>query len=111
MEIGNKIREVRKRKNISQNQLAEMLGTTQPALAAIESNKRMPKIETLERIAAALGVDILALLPSYVTAEAVSLTTPEEKELFKIMSDLNDTGQKKVLDYATDIHDNKKYCQ
>ena len=108
MDIGNKIKEVRIKKNISQILLAEMTGTTQAAITAIENNKRIPKIETLSRIAAALDVCVLALLPSSITDGAI-IPTQEERALLAAVSDLNDTGIKKVCEFAEDISTNPKY--
>ena len=102
MNTGNKIKEVRIKKNISQTQLAETLGTSQSAITAIENNKRIPKIETLERIAEALDVSVLALLPSSVSDGAI-VPTPEERTLLETISSLNQEGKKKVCEYASDI--------
>ena len=59
----NRIKEVRTKKHISQAELASMLDTSQSALAAYENGRKTPKLETLSRIAAALDVSVLALLP------------------------------------------------
>ena len=64
METYNRIKEVRTKKHISQAELASMLDTSQSALAAYENGRKTPKLETLSRIAAALDVSVLALLPS-----------------------------------------------
>ena len=50
------IARVRREKGITQAQLAERLGIKQPMIARWETGKRKPKIETLMRIAKALGV-------------------------------------------------------
>ncbi len=43
---------------LSQKIVAELMGTTQPALARLERGEIDPKLSTLERYAAALGVNI-----------------------------------------------------
>jgi transcriptional regulator with XRE-family HTH domain len=43
---------------LSQEQLARQLGTKQPNVAAWESGRRVPTLETLERIADRFDVDI-----------------------------------------------------
>jgi len=43
----------------SQRRLATELGSSQPAVAAIESGKRMPTIRTLIRVAEAAGLELV----------------------------------------------------
>ncbi|HYF30960.1 MAG TPA: helix-turn-helix transcriptional regulator [Chitinophagaceae bacterium] len=55
MTIGQAIKEIRKRKRLSQAALAERAGITQTALSQIENGKR-PGEKTFERLSEALGV-------------------------------------------------------
>ena len=106
--MNTRIKEIRLKKNISQTQLAEMTGTTQAAITAIENNKRVPRIETLMRIAAALDTSVLSLLPSEIS-EGAAILSPEDRELLEAVSDLNDSGRKKVREYAADLGNNPNY--
>ena len=108
MTTGNKIKEIRLKKNISQTQLAEMLGTSQAAVTSIENNKRIPRIETLSRIAAALDTSVLSLLPSEISEGSI-IPSPEDRELLEAVSDLNTAGRKKVREYAADLSKNPDY--
>lgn len=56
MNIGKAIRELRKRQNLSQEELATQSGITQAALSAIESKGVRPNPETLKRICTILEV-------------------------------------------------------
>jgi transcriptional regulator with XRE-family HTH domain len=58
MSIGNQIRKYRKESNISQKELGNRLGMSQQQIAQYENGNRMPKVETLQRIADALGIYI-----------------------------------------------------
>ena len=109
MDIGSRIKEIRSKKNIMQIQLAEMIGTTQSAVAAIESGRRTPKIETLQRIAAALNVPLLSLLPPDLIEGSFHPATEEEKQICILISDLNKEGQRKVKEYAEDLSNNPRY--
>lgn len=109
MDIGSRIKDVRKKKHLSQIELSELLGTTQSALAAIESNKRIPKLETLSRIASALDVSILDLLPKELTFDTIAPATPEERQIYDILQTLNADGQRKVKEYASDLAGNALY--
>ena len=103
MNVGNKIREVRMKQNISQIELANLLEITQPSLAVIENNKRTPRLETLSRIATALNVDFLSLLPTELTKGAVIPSDSKEAEIYHFVSGFNDRGKQKVLDYVIDL--------
>lgn len=68
--IGEQIKYARTAKGISQNQLAKRAGISQAGLSAIENTTKSPNIDTLNRIANALGIPITALLgdPQIVTS-------------------------------------------
>lgn len=59
MELGEKIRKLRKEKGMTQKELSAKLGTTPQNLAQYENGKRNPKIETLQKIADALDVKVI----------------------------------------------------
>ena len=56
MDISEKLKTARLKANLSQKALGDKLGMSQQMIAQYESGKRKPKIETLRRIADALGV-------------------------------------------------------
>jgi len=58
MLVGNKIREARKAKNFSQDQLAKMLFISSQAVGKWERGESMPDIITFNRLAKILGVDL-----------------------------------------------------
>ena len=57
----NRIKEVRQQKRITQIALAHSIGVSQPFLCDLENNRRGAKPETMDRIAAALGVTVAEL--------------------------------------------------
>ena len=68
-EIGLKIKDLRKKRGLSQLDLANLINSSQSHIANIEAGRRRLSFETLEKIAAALGVSVAELL-----------STPEEKK-------------------------------
>lgn len=62
MTTGEWIKTFRKEKGLTQSQLGDMLGITPQAVAQYENGKRNPKIETLQKIADALEVNVLNLI-------------------------------------------------
>ena len=57
-QIAGQVSEQRKAHGLSQKELAELTGTTQSAIARLESGGRPPRIDTLLRIAEALDCDL-----------------------------------------------------
>ena len=52
----------RVRAGLTQEQLAQRMGTTQSAIARLESGRRMPGVRTLERLAEATGTRLVLRL-------------------------------------------------
>jgi transcriptional regulator with XRE-family HTH domain len=57
-QIAGQVADRRKERGLSQADLAELVGTTQSAIARLESGGRPPRIDTLLRIANALDADL-----------------------------------------------------
>ena len=96
MEIGELIKEARKEAGLSQKALADSLGISQQNIAQWESGKRNPKINSLLKIAFAIGLPYTAFLPAIERSYKYT-------KIENIMDDLNTTGQEKVIDYAEDL--------
>lgn len=62
MDIGNRIKELRIKMGLTQDQLADKCSLSKNAIWNYENNKRSPSIEILDKIAKALGVTINDLL-------------------------------------------------
>ena len=54
-EISSELIAARKRAKLSQEDLAERMGTSQSAIARLESGRNMPMMETIRRYAEATG--------------------------------------------------------
>jgi ribosome-binding protein aMBF1 (putative translation factor) len=57
-QIADRVAERRRELGLSQKQLAELTGTTQSAIARLESGGRPPRIDTLLRITNALDCEL-----------------------------------------------------
>jgi predicted transcriptional regulator len=57
--VAEKVAERRQDRGLSQRELAELVGTTQSAIARLERGGRPPRIDTLLRIADALECDLV----------------------------------------------------
>lgn len=56
--LGMRVRELREAAGLSQSELARRTGTRQPNIARLEAGGGMPKLETLQRVAAALDMEL-----------------------------------------------------
>jgi ribosome-binding protein aMBF1 (putative translation factor) len=56
--LMRELSEQRRRKGLSQTRAAAAMGTSQSAVARIESGEADPKCSTLERLAASLGLQV-----------------------------------------------------
>ncbi len=56
--IAEQVIEQRIARDLSQKELADLCATSQPAIARLESGVRPPRIDTLQRVAAALDCEL-----------------------------------------------------
>mgnify|MGYP001777059552 CR=1 FL=1 len=77
MELGNAIKTLRKKKNVSQKMLAEMCDISANALCNIESGKSFPGKETINKICKALQIPESYLLLFSLSEEDI----PEQKRI------------------------------
>lgn len=69
--VGKNIKEIRKERNLSLNELADMIGMTKGYISKIENSASAPPLSTLSKIAISLGVEVGDL-----TAEELDLPQP-----------------------------------
>ena len=58
-EIAQQVIEHRRLRSLSQAELADLCGTTQPGIARFERGATAPRVDTLRRIAAALDCELV----------------------------------------------------
>jgi transcriptional regulator with XRE-family HTH domain len=63
--LGGHVRELRQKRGLTQNDLAQRLGVPQSRISEIESGTRMPNLVTMLRLAAALDCKPSALLAPF----------------------------------------------
>ncbi len=61
-EIAERVRQAREGRGLTQAELAARIGSTQPALARLEAGGVTPNLDTLHRIAEALGLELVVNL-------------------------------------------------
>ena len=99
--LGQRIKYLRKKLNITQETLAELINMDITSLSKIETGRNYPQPETIEKIANALNVDIAQLFSfqdlktkeDYISAIHKNISHIENNEeklklLYKISTDL-----------------------
>ena len=77
--IGKRIANLRKEKNLKQDNLAEMLNVSPQAVSKWENDLTCPDISILPSLAKVLGVSVDELLSGKQEIEPVVTLVPEEK--------------------------------
>lgn len=76
--FGEKIKEARKQKNLTQRQLADLIGAAHNSISDWENNKNKPDPDTIELLCGALKIT-----PNYLLASTEDDFSPKEKLLIK----------------------------
>jgi transcriptional regulator with XRE-family HTH domain len=63
VKVGVRIREARMRAGLSQGELAKIMQVSTPFISLLETGKQNMTLQTLDRLARTLNVDISSLLP------------------------------------------------
>ena len=69
-DIGANIRRARTRRHLTQDDLAQTVHTTRQTISNYETGRSRPDVETLQRLADALGVELTELLDETPPADA-----------------------------------------
>lgn len=96
MTFGERIIESRKKLNLNQKQLAEILGITPTRLNYWENNKREPDITMIKNLSKALCVSTDYLIGN----ELGLLKRNEEKLLLEAFHRLNKEGQDRLVEFS-----------
>lgn len=60
--VNENIKRIRKERGLTQKRLGEICGIAEPNIRKYENGKQNPKLETVEKIASALGVSAFELM-------------------------------------------------
>lgn len=93
--IGLKIREFRKIRDLTQEQLAELIGSTGSYVGRLERGERNVKLHTLEKVAQALTISIFELFNFQFEPKAQ--TNPSILEAVSLLLEQNEAKQQKAI--------------
>jgi transcriptional regulator with XRE-family HTH domain len=109
MDIGKRLRELRKAKNLSQGDLERLAGFHRSYISRVEGGHSVPALQTLERFAAALDVEMSQLFSRGGTGSPVpklKAKVPREREvkmLLQLFRRLSKPDRRLVLLVARDL--------
>ena len=100
-QLGARIKELRKSKNITQEELVELIGSDTNNLSRIENGKKFMSAEKLSKIANALNVDIKELfdfghilsddeLKTEIISDIDTLSTKQLKYIYKSIKNIKE---------------------
>ena len=89
--FGEKIKEAQKQKNLTQKQLADLIGAAHNSISDWENNKNKPDPDTIE-----LLCGVLKITPNYLLASSEDDFSPKEKTIIKKYRSLDSHGQETV---------------
>lgn len=84
--LGLKIKELRKRKGLTQEQLAELIDMEQNSISVIESGRKFPTLGTLEKIAQILEVNLSDFF-NYDYIDDIETIKASTKDIIRKMDD------------------------
>ena len=96
MIVGERIKEARKKKNLSQQDLGDLLGVSKVSICGYEKGVRIPTMENFLQL-----IDILDLSPDYLLGRDVNCVSDDEekysvklaKEDLKIIQEIKNNNQ------------------
>lgn len=108
--LAERIRLMRRSRDMTQQQLADRLGVACSTIAMYETGKREPNLDTLEKLADIFGVPLVGLssgISELTPADADTLealhTNPKLNMLFSRSRNLSDKDIEFMLQYAERI--------
>lgn len=126
MTLGGLIKQYRTEHNLTMQDFANKSGLSKGYVSMLEKNRHpqnnkeiIPSIETYSKVAKAMSMTLNQLMEAVSSDQLIEVETttniatiklaPDEKDLLIVYRRMNEEGQEKVLDYAHDLDDSRKY--
>lgn len=99
MPTGEKIKEFRKKRGLTQKQLGDLCGMADSAIRRYENGRANPKIETLRKIADALEVNVTELLNDGAIVGSIITDNILQHNAIKDVASCNETVKSRYNNY------------
>lgn len=97
MDFSQRLRELRKQRGLTQEELAKELEMAKSSISMYENGKRKPSFEVLELFADFFNVNLDTLYGASPVSSKSFTCTPEEEVMIKKFRSLTPTGKQSVL--------------
>lgn len=101
MKIGTHLAELRQKADLSQYELAKLLGVPQSNIAYWEGSDKPPRSDVLPKLAKILGVRIERLLNINGKQERIGGPTGKVRSIFEQVSKLPKKQQEKIVEFVS----------
>ena len=93
--LGKRIKEIRKYKGFTQEQLSEMIDIETSSLSGIESGRFFPSLHVLDKIASALNVELI----EFFRFSSVDIPKDLDKEILNIINNLDEKNKQMIYKF------------
>ncbi len=98
--LGNRLKDLRVKKNVTQDDMAELLNIKRQTYSAYERGVSFPDVNALLKMAKFFGVSVDYLLENETkTADGQSLDA-DKLEYIRLVEAMTEDERKKLIDYA-----------
>ncbi|MBB6735235.1 helix-turn-helix domain-containing protein [Cohnella zeiphila] len=98
MNMGERLRELRLKRNISQEEVARHIGITRSAYSHYEINNRQPVYETLMKLAAFFDVSLDYIIGGVGSNQTADESAgPDSREIMRLLQDMNHEQRKQSI--------------
>lgn len=102
MDVGKRIRQLRKEHNMTTNKLAELCNTSQPVISKLENGHRIPDVPTIQKICEVFDMT----LSDFFAPEDFSISVDNNlEELLNNAKELNPEQIKSLSNFLRTIID------
>lgn len=106
MAVADALKNIRKKRKLSQVQLEARSGVSQSQISSIERGEKNPTVETLELLAKGLHVDVVDLLGQ--EKSPPKKLSGLDLELVNLLVDLPDSELQRVKDFVAGLKASRK---
>ena len=109
MDIGKRLLELRSTRNLSQGDIERRTGFLRCYVSRVENGHTVPSLETLERWAIALEVEVYQLffegegMPERVVAAAIETPDRRERKLLALFRQVTEADKQFMLDVGREM--------
>ncbi len=111
MTTGEKIKQLRLKKGLTQKQLGDICEMADSAIRRYENNRANPKIETIQKIAEALDVDYWEIIGFNNISVVLNEARIDNDAIIQNYNKLNDIGKEEAAKRVEELTHIEKYTK